>query len=110
MHAFLTPWGGVHLAVVTAAKWTARCAGVAAQASAALDEAEALEEAAAAGASASTSSSSTAPPKVSDELKAARKLIALSVERSQRVYTILYAALPEDLVAHIAHGWASYGS
>ena len=111
MHAFLTPWGGVHLAVVTAAKWTARCAGVAAQAEAALDEAEALEEATAAGASASTSSSSTAPPKVSDELKAARKLIALSVERSQRVYTILYAALPEDLclqVAHIAHGWA-YG-
>jgi transposase InsO family protein len=48
---------------------------------------------------------------VSDDVKAARKLVSAMVERSRRVYGIIYSALPEELraqSAHIENGFA-YG-
>ena len=44
-------------------------------------------------------------------MKTARALVSAGVERSRKVYGILYSSLPDDLraqVAHIAQGWA-YG-
>lgn len=49
--------------------------------------------------------------KVTDATKAARRTISAMVERSNKVYGIIYAALPDELraqVAHLAQGWA-YG-
>ena len=43
------------------------------------------------------------------EAKEARKLVASTVERSRRVFGMLYASLPEELraqVAHLPQGWA----
>src|SRR4051812_28996777 len=60
----------------------------------------------------STPPSSSTPPtpsKLSDEVKAARRLVSSLVDRSRRVYGLLYAAIPEDLrpqVAHLPQGWA----
>jgi hypothetical protein len=48
---------------------------------------------------------------VSEEIKAGRKLVASTVERSRRVFGAIYSALPDELkaqAAHIAQGWA-YG-
>jgi hypothetical protein len=48
---------------------------------------------------------------ISPEMKAARKVITALLERSDRVYGIIYSALPDELRAqssHIAQGWA-YG-
>ena len=42
-------------------------------------------------------------------MKAARKVVSTSVERSSRAYGIIYSSLPEELcaqVAHIPQGWA----
>ena len=61
--------------------------------------------------SALASSSSAQKEALSDEVKAARRLVAAHVERSQKAYGAIYSALPEDLclqVAHIPQGWA-YG-
>jgi hypothetical protein len=49
--------------------------------------------------------------KLSDEMKAARKLVTATVERSRKVFGIIYTSLPDDLrsqIAHIANGFA-YG-
>ena len=51
------------------------------------------------------------PTALSDSLKSARKIVTQTVERSRKVYGIIYAALPVELraqVAHIAQGFA-YG-
>jgi transposase InsO family protein len=48
---------------------------------------------------------------LSDAVKAGRKVVSSTVERSRRVFGVLYSALPDDLKAqagHIAQGWA-YG-
>jgi transposase InsO family protein len=64
------------------------------------------------GGSSSGSSSATQSLREPDEkTKAARKLVTTMVERSRRVYGVLYWALPEELraqVAHIPQGFA-YG-
>ena len=69
-------------------------------------------------ASAAADSSSMSPPdaksppsasKVSDAVKESRKVIKSLVERSRKVYGILYSSLPEELCAQVAHlpqGWA----
>ena len=47
---------------------------------------------------------------LSDEVKSARKIIAQTVERSRKVYGSIYASLPTELraqVAHIAQGFAN---
>ena len=49
--------------------------------------------------------------KHSDAVQAGRKLVSITVERSRRVFGVLYSSLPEELRAqtgHIAPGWA-YG-
>jgi len=51
------------------------------------------------------------PLSLSEEMKAARKLVSARVERSRRVYGIIYGALPDELrlqVADLPTGWA-YG-
>jgi hypothetical protein len=71
-----------------------------------------------------SSSSSTVPPSkeeatsststkgtISEEMKAARKLVTATVERSRKMYGIIYTSLPDELrsqIGHIANGW-SYG-
>src|SRR5579875_402936 len=48
---------------------------------------------------------------LSPEIKEARRLVSATVERSRKVYGMLYSVLPEELrvqVAHISQGWA-YG-
>ena len=48
-------------------------------------------------------------PSLSEEIKAARKLVSARVERSRRVYGIIYGALPDELrlqVADLPTGWA----
>ena len=61
---------------------------------------------------ASSSTPGTAKKLVlSDEVKAARKIVSADVERSHRIFGAIYAALPDDLrapVAHIPQGFA-YG-
>jgi hypothetical protein len=47
--------------------------------------------------------SSSAAPEPSDAVKAARKLVTASVERSRKVYGALYSALSEELRAQVAH-------
>ena len=72
----------------------------------------------AASASSAADSSSMTPPdakspssvsKLSDAVKESRKVIKALVERSRKVYGILYSSLPEELCAQVAHlpqGWA----
>ncbi len=53
----------------------------------------------------------TASPGLSDAIKAGRKVVSSTVERSRRVFGAIYSALPDELKAqagHIAQGWA-YG-
>jgi transposase InsO family protein len=53
----------------------------------------------------------TSPAALDEEQKQARKLVCALVDRSRRVYGVLFSALPEELrpqVEHIAQGWA-YG-
>lgn len=66
-------------------------------------------------ATASQSSTGVQTPKgtqdasLSTEAKEARKLVGATVERSRRIYGLIYAALPEELrpqVAHLPQGWA----
>ncbi len=68
------------------------------------------------GNSSSSSSSSSATPTVkvdplNNDIKESRRIVTLTVEKSRRVFGILYSALPDELrpqVEHIAQGWA-YG-
>jgi hypothetical protein len=103
MDVFLQRAGaeGIHTDALTSEVWKATSARVDALAKATLVDAMALMMATDGGSSSSTS--------VSDEVKAARKTVAAMVERSRRVYGILYASLPDELCAQVAHlpaGWA----
>jgi transposase InsO family protein len=57
--------------------------------------------------SSTTTTTTTSAP--SEQVKAARALVGATVERSRKVYGVLYSALPDDLraqVAHLPQGWA----
>ena len=57
----------------------------------------------------SSTSSNSSKVTITDEVKTARTLVSTTVERSRKVFGILYSSLPDDLriqVAHIAQGWA----
>jgi transposase InsO family protein len=74
-----------------------------------VDDGSASSSSASAPNSTVTASSKSEP--LSSEVKEARKLISTMVERSQRVFGVLYSALPDELrlqVAHLPQGWA-YG-
>jgi hypothetical protein len=64
--------------------------------------------------SSSSSSSAGGPATVTQptaEVKAARVIVSQTVERSRRVFGVIYSVLPDELrpqVEHIAQGWA-YG-
>ena len=103
MDVFLQRAGAesIHTKAATAEAWKRMSEHVDELADAALADAMALVLGTGDGASSSTS--------VSEEVKAARKTVAAMVERSRRVYGILYASLPEELCAQVAHlpaGWA----
>lgn len=60
---------------------------------------------------ASSKDALTVSPTVSEQMKAARKLVAATVERSRKAYGIVYTSLPDELrpqIGHIPNGWA-YG-
>jgi len=112
---------GVHLKELSKADWTKRAALVAKwkeeneqQAMlAALDEED--EEESESGDSAASSKSTTSTVREatvpSEKKKTARALITKTVERSVRVFAVLYTAMPAELaqqVAHLPRGWA-YG-
>jgi len=112
---------GIHCKPMTAERWSSMNTQVESWAEEELDAAMALLSPVT---STDGSSSSTATTKetatkksdgsaqqVADAVKAARKVIAQTVERSRKVYGIIYAALPEELraqVAHVSQGFA-YG-
>ena len=104
MDVFLQRIGaeGIHRSPLTAAAWNDMADRAAAW------HAEELAAAMALVMGASSSSSSAA---LSTEVKAARRLVTQTVEKSHKVFGTLYSALPDELraqVEHIAQGWA-YG-
>ena len=106
MDVFLQRAGaeGIHRKVMTEAAWTEMSRRVEEWSAEAFDAAMALV-------SGSTTGSSSIAAPLSAEMKEARKVVSLTVERSRKVYGTLYSALPEELraqVAHMAQGWA-YG-
>jgi hypothetical protein len=97
---------GIHCKPMTADRWSSMNTQAELWATDELDAAMALL-------STNTGSSSMPPEsdtgKVPDNMKAARKVVTQTVERSRKVYGIIYAALPVELraqVAHIAQGFA----
>ena len=110
MDVFLQRAGaeGVHRKAMTSADWIARSDMVAKWADEADAEAWALLSLGSATSSSGSTQGKTASAP-SDEAKAARKVVSATVERSRRVFGIIYSSLPEELraqVAHIASGWA----
>ena len=100
----------LHKKALTEKEWTARSALVDAWADEAEADAWALLSPSTSSASSSTDTLNKREP-VSEEVKAARKVASAFVERSRRVYGVIYSALPEELrtqVAHLSQGWA-YG-
>jgi transposase InsO family protein len=109
MDVFLQRAGaeGIHRKPMTEAAWVDMSRRVEEWAADALSAALALV-------AVDSSSSSSCSPKaepLSAEIKEARRLVSATVERSRKVFGTLFAALPEELraqVAHLASGWA-YG-
>ena len=112
MMAYLQERGAedIHLCSMTDEMWVRMRAAVRQWAREAEDAA--FEAALGGGAGKDGATSSTSKRLVmSDEEKMGRKVTTARVERSERVYAILYASLPEDLrklTEHIAAGFA-YG-
>jgi len=109
MDVFLQRAGaeGIHRKPMLSADWIARSDMVVQWADEADAEAWALLSLGSASSSGSTKGKTATAP--SDEEKAARKVVSSTVERSRRVFGIIYSSLPEELraqVAHIASGWA----
>jgi len=93
----------IHLEVSTAAEWLAMTTQVKAWAKETTRDAVSM---AIHGASVKSSGASAA---VTDEMKAARRICVSLVERSRRVHGVIFASLPDDLAAQVAHlpsGWA----
>ena len=88
---------GIHSKTMTAERWSEMSAQVETWATEELDAAMALL------ASSSSSSPSNAAATLSSDLKSARRIIMQTVERSRKVYGIIYAVLPVELRAQVAH-------
>lgn len=111
MHVHLQRAGaeGIHCKVMTEATWVTMTQNVEEWAEEELSSALALTSGTSSGSSSSTSK--VAATALRDEVKAARKLVAATVERSRKAYGILYTSLPDELrpqIGHIPDGWA-YG-
>lgn len=112
MDVFLQRAGaeGVHKKEATAEQWTTLSTKVSAWADEALADALALVCSDTVHVAVSESSGST-PQSIPPELVAARKVVSSMVERSTKVFGIIFSALPEELrsqAAHLPQGWA-YG-
>lgn len=121
MDVFLQRAGaeGVHKKESTAEQWIQLSKQVSEWADEALAEALALVAPSGAPAPSQAGSSAASSPTMSgkeaspptDKVMAARKLVSAMVERSTKVYGIIFSSLPEELrsqVAHVPQGWA-YG-
>lgn len=109
MHVHLQRAGaeGIHCKVMKEEAWVTMAHSVEEWAADELASALALIS----GSSGSSSSTSTTKDAASEQMKAARKLVAATVERSRKAYGILYTSLPDELrpqIGHIPNGWA-YG-
>jgi hypothetical protein len=121
MHVYLQRAGaeGIHCKVMKEDAWVAMTQSVEEWAADELASALALIRFSGSSSSTSASGSSDASSKdaltvsttVSEQMKAARKLVAATVERSRKAYGIVYTSLPDELrpqIGHIPNGWA-YG-
>jgi hypothetical protein len=114
MHVHLQRAGaeGIHCKVMTKETWVTMTQNVEEWAEEELSAALALISGSSTSGSSSTSTSTKdAATTVRDDVKAARKLVAATVERSRKSYGILYTSLPDELrpqIGHIPNGWA-YG-
>lgn len=99
---------GIHRKPMTADRWTAMSTQVETWASEELEAAMAFVGPSTGSTGSVTTTTSTA---VSEDYKRAQVIVTRTVERSHRVYGILFAALPVELrsqTAHISRGFA-YG-
>jgi hypothetical protein len=114
MHVYLQRAGaeGIHSKVSLMSDWVSMSQRVEEWADDELASALALIS----GSGASSSDTKSTPSSgststITDEFKAARKLIAANIERSRKAFGIIYTALPDELrlqINHIPNGWA-YG-
>jgi transposase InsO family protein len=110
MDVFLQRAGaeGIHRKPMAEADWLSMSCRVEEWAAESLSAALALVGG---GATSSTSSSSSSSSALTTEMKDARRLLSATVERSRKVFGMLYSSLPDELraqVAHVPQGWA-YG-
>jgi hypothetical protein len=125
MHVYLQRAGaeGIHCKVMKEVAWVTMTRSAEEWASDELASALALISEFSSDGSSSSSSSSTkvealtdsgtapAAGALSEPMKAARKLVTATVERSRKAYGIIYTSLPDELrpqIGHIPNGWA-YG-
>lgn len=115
MDAFLQRNGAdsIHKKPLTQTEWVRRVRNVDSWAAAELDAACALALASADDdlAEKVEPSEEKATVAVTQEMKEARRLVTTMVDRSRKVYGLIYSALPEELraqTAHLPQGWA-YG-
>ena len=96
---------GIHTKVMTADRWSSMNTQAESWATDELDAAMTLLSTSIGSSSSSSSSTTTAneSTKVSETVKAARKVVTQTVERSRKVYGIIYASLPVELRAQVAH-------
>ena len=116
MHVYLQRAGaeGIHCKVMKEEAWVTMTRNVEEWAADELDSALALISGLT-GSASSTSAAKVDPTvssgTVSEQMKAARKLVGATVERSRKAYGIVYTSLPDELrpqIGHIPNGWA-YG-
>ena len=120
MHVYLQRAGaeGIHCKVMKEVAWVTMTRSAEEWASDELASALALISGGSSGSSSSSSSSiakeealTAVDGVLSEPMKAARKLVTATVERSRKVYGIIYTSLPDELrpqIGHIPNGWA-YG-
>ena len=89
---------GVHTEALTEERWLQRSSSTTAWAREALDAAEALLL----GGGAIGLDGVKAEP-LTEEIKAARRLLSAQVEKSRKAYGVLFSSLPDDLRAQVAH-------
>lgn len=110
MHVYLQRAGaeGIHCKVMLQEAWVMMTQSAEQWQADELASALALVSGAALADSTSSTSKETG---ARDQMKAARKLVAATVERSRKAYGVIYTSLPDELrpqIGHISNGWA-YG-
>ena len=94
---------GIHTKVMTADRWSSMNTQAESWATDELDAAMTLLSTSIGSSSSSSTTTANESTKVSETVKAARKVVTQTVERSRKVYGIIYASLPVELRAQVAH-------